>query len=155
MPSVFATSYTTVGRAGDQLQVVFALQPLLHDVHVQQAQEADAETEAQRGGNLRLVVQRRVVEPQLGQRIAEILVVLGIHREHAGEHPRLNLLETRQRRIAAAHFGGDGVAHRRAIDFLDAGNDEAHLAGAQQRQRYRLGREAARACRSGGCGRWT
>ena len=39
-------------RAGDQLQVVLALQSLLHDVHVQQAEEADAKTEAQRGRRL-------------------------------------------------------------------------------------------------------
>ena len=82
------------------VQVVLALQPLLHDVHVQQAEEADAEAEAQRGGDFRLVVQRRVIEAQLGQRIAEGLVVLGVDREHAGEHARLHLLEAGQRRVA-------------------------------------------------------
>ena len=84
-------------RGGDQLDLVFALEPLLHDVHVQQAEEADAETEAERGGHFGLVVQRRIVEPQLGQRIAELVVVVGDDREHAGEHARLHLLEARQR----------------------------------------------------------
>ncbi len=46
------------GCAGDQLEVVLAFEALLHDVHVQQAQETDAEAEAQRSGNLRLVMQR-------------------------------------------------------------------------------------------------
>ena len=67
--------------AGDQLELVFALEPLLHDVHVQQAEEAAAEAEAQRAGDFRLVVQRRVVEPQLRERVAKVLVVLGVDRE--------------------------------------------------------------------------
>ncbi len=91
----------------------------------------------------RLVVQRRVIEAQLGQGIAEILVVFGIHREHTGKHPRLHLLEAGQRRVAAAHFGGDGVAHRRAVDLLDAGDHETHFAGGKPGQPHRLGREAA------------
>jgi hypothetical protein len=37
-----------VGAGGDELHVVLALEALLHDVHVQQAQEAAAEAEAQR-----------------------------------------------------------------------------------------------------------
>ena len=48
--------------ARDQIEVVFALQALLHDVHVQQAEEPAAEAEAERGRDLRLEVQRRVVE---------------------------------------------------------------------------------------------
>ena len=79
-------------------------------------------------GDLRLVVQRRVVQLELGERIAEALVVLGVHREQAGEHARLDLLEARQRRCARAALQRDGVADRRAIDLLDAGDDEAHLA---------------------------
>ena len=84
-------------RAGDQIERVFALQPLLHDVHVQQPEKAAAKAEAQRGGHLRLVVQRRVIELELGERIAKALVVLGIDREQPGEHARLDLLETGQR----------------------------------------------------------
>ena len=37
------------GRCGgDQIQIVFTFQTLLNDLHVQQAEEATAETEAQR-----------------------------------------------------------------------------------------------------------
>ncbi len=36
------------GRGGQQVEVVLALQPLLDDLHVQQAEEAAAEAEAER-----------------------------------------------------------------------------------------------------------
>ena len=45
-------------RRRDQVHVVLALEPLLHDVHVQQAEEAAAEAEAQRLRDFGLVVQR-------------------------------------------------------------------------------------------------
>jgi hypothetical protein len=38
------------GRGGDQVEVVLALQALLHDLHVQHAEEAAAEAEAHRLG---------------------------------------------------------------------------------------------------------
>src|SRR5256885_4398211 len=42
-------------RGGDQIQVVFALQPLLDDLHVQQAQISTAEPETEGLGSFRLV----------------------------------------------------------------------------------------------------
>ena len=47
------------GRGGDQVLVELALQAFLHDLHVQQAQEAAAEAEAQRRRDFRLEAQRR------------------------------------------------------------------------------------------------
>jgi hypothetical protein len=46
------------GRGGDQVLVELALQALLHDFHVQQAQEAAAEAKAQRLRDFRLELQR-------------------------------------------------------------------------------------------------
>ena len=58
-----------------QVEVVLALQALAHDVHVQQAEEAAAEAEAERVGGLRLPGQRGVVERQLLERVAQVGVV--------------------------------------------------------------------------------
>ena len=69
------TRYTDVRRGGDQVQVELALQPLRDDLHVQQAEEAAAEAEAQRDRGLRLVGQRGVVELQLVQRVAQLRIV--------------------------------------------------------------------------------
>ncbi len=58
-------------RGGDQIEIVLALQAFLHDLHVQHAEKTAAETETQRLRGLRLVVQGRIVQLQLLQRIAE------------------------------------------------------------------------------------
>ena len=84
-------------RGGDQVHVEFALQPLLHDFHVQQAEEAAAEAEAERLRHFRLVLQRGVVQLQLFQRVAQRVVLVRLDREQAGEHLRLHFLEARQR----------------------------------------------------------
>ena len=65
----------------DEIEIELALEPLLHDLHVQQAEEAAAEAEAERGRRLRLVVQRRVVELQLLERVAQRLVLLRVRRD--------------------------------------------------------------------------
>ena len=50
------------GRRGDELEVVLALEALLDDLHVEEAQEAAAEAEAERRRALRLEGERGVVE---------------------------------------------------------------------------------------------
>ena len=78
------------GRGGDEVEVVLALEALLDDLHVEQAEEAAAEAEAERLRGLGLVGERRVVELQLLERVAQLLVVVGVGREEAGEHHRLD-----------------------------------------------------------------
>ena len=80
-----------------QVEVVLALQPLAHDVHVQQAEEAAAEAEAERVGGLRLPGQRGVVERQLLERVAQVRVVVGVDREQAAEDHRLDVAVAGQR----------------------------------------------------------
>ena len=122
------------GRRGrDEVQVVFALEALLHDLHVQQAQEPAAKAEPQRRRRLRLARERRVVEAQLVQRVAQIGVAGRIGREDPGEHHRLGGLEAGQRLGAGAAGLGDGVTDARVANLLDRGGEEPHLAGGQLR----------------------
>jgi len=46
----------------DQVEIEFALEPLTHDLHVQEAEEAASEPESQRHRRFRLVVQGGVVQ---------------------------------------------------------------------------------------------
>ena len=72
-------------RGGDEVQVELALQALLDDLHVEQAEEAAAEAEAERDRALRLVDEAGVVELQLLERVAQQRVVVAADRVEAGE----------------------------------------------------------------------
>ena len=87
-----------IGRGGDEVEVVFAGQPLLDDLEVEEAEEAAAEAEAQRGAGLHLEAERGVVEAQLVEAVAELLEVVGVDREEAAEDHRLDELEAGERR---------------------------------------------------------
>ena len=130
-------------RRRDEVHVVLALEPLLHDIHVQQAEETAAKAEPQSLRNFRLVMQRRVVELELVERVAQRLVLIGFDRVEAREHLRLDLLETRQRRGRGAIGERHGVADLGGVDLLDAGDDEAYIAGGKLVAADRLGREHA------------
>jgi hypothetical protein len=68
--------------------------PLLDDLHVQQAQEAAAEAEAQ-ARQLLSGVQVRLASfsLQLLHGIAQLFILVGVHREDACPHHRLHVLE--------------------------------------------------------------
>ena len=103
MSCVAAVQYDLVldaRRGGQQLEVVLALQPLLDDLHVQQAEEAAAEAEAERDRRFRLVGQRGVVQLQAFERVAQQRVLLAVDRIEPGEDHRLG------RPIAGQRLGG-------------------------------------------------
>ena len=70
----------------DQVQVVFPLQPFLHDLHVQQAQEAAAEAKAHGTTGFRLILERRIGKLQLVEGLAQVGVLVGVGGEQAAEH---------------------------------------------------------------------
>ena len=86
-----------VRRGHEQVEVELALEPLADDLHVQQAEEAAAEAEAERLRGLRLVEERGVVQLQLLERVAQLRVVVGVGREEPGEDHRLDVLVAGQR----------------------------------------------------------
>src|SRR6185295_13881431 len=61
-------------RGRDQVDVELALEPLLDDLHVEQAKEAAAEAEPERGRGFRIEMERRVVQPQLLERVSELRI---------------------------------------------------------------------------------
>src|SRR5205085_2081995 len=118
-------------RRGDEVHAVLALQALLHDVHVQETEEAAAETEAEGLRGLRLVVEGGVVEMQLLERFAQRLVFVRLDRIEPGEHLRLHLLEAGERLGGRLVGLRDRVADLRLAQPLDARRDESHLARRQ------------------------
>ena len=86
---------------------------------MEQAEEAAAEAEAERGAGLHLEGEAGVVEAQLADGGAQVLEVGGVDREQAAEHHRLDRLEAGQRLCGRAAVVGDGVADAGLGDFLD------------------------------------
>ena len=138
-----------VRRGGEQLEVVLALEPLAHDVHVEQAEEPAAEAEAERLARLGLAGERGVVQRQLLERVAQVRELVGVDREEAAEHHRLDLAVAGQRLRRRAALRGQRVAHAQQRDVLDAGDQVAHLARAQRLDRASSAgrRSRSRRCR--------
>ena len=128
-------------RRGDQAQAELALEPLAHDVHVQQAQKATAKTKAQRLGSLRLVSERRVVEPEFFERFAQGLILSGIRRIEAAENHRLHRFKARQRPACRPFVSGDRVADLGFGNFFDTGHHETDFARFELRDLHGSGRE--------------
>ncbi len=118
-----------VRRRRQQVEAVLALQPLAHDLHVEQAEEAAAEAEAERLGGLRLPGQRGVVEGQLLERVAQVFVAVGVDREEPAEDHRPHLAVALQRLGGGPLAGGQRVADAQLGDVLDAGDQVADVAG--------------------------
>ena len=116
-------------RRRDEVHVEFALEPFLHDLHVQQAEEPAAESESERDRGFRLEEERRIVQAQLLERLTQLGVLMALDRVEAGKHHRLQFLESRERRRRRPRRFGDGVADLRIGHDLDAARDEADFAG--------------------------
>jgi hypothetical protein len=89
------------GRGGDEVDIVFAFQPVADDLEVQEPEKPAAEAEAEGGGGLHLEGEARVVQRELLDRVAQVLEIVGVDGEEAAEDDRHRGLEARQRR-----FGG-------------------------------------------------
>ncbi|MPN08328.1 hypothetical protein SDC9_155610 [bioreactor metagenome] len=108
---------------------------------MQKSQEAATEAETQRLRNFRLVLQRRIVELELFQRFAQRIVLVRFDRVQTRKDLRFDFLEAGQRLGGLAVHRGNGVADLGRLQLLDAGNDEAHLAGTQFAALHRFRRE--------------
>ncbi len=78
-----------VRRRLHQVEIRFAFEPLLDDFHVQQAQESAAEAEAQRIARFGLEFEARVVDAELGERVAQLFEVLSVRRIQPAIHHAL------------------------------------------------------------------
>ena len=121
-----------VGSRGNEVQIVFPLQALLDDFHVQKPQKAAAEAEAQGNGAFQLIAHGGVVEFQLFQGVPQVLVLGAVGGIDSGEYHGLNRTVAGQRLRGGMFYGGNGVAHPGVGYGFDGGGDVAHLTGAQR-----------------------
>ena len=119
------------GEGGDQIQIELPLQPLLNDLHVEHAQKAAAEAEAQRHGAFRLEGEGGVVELELFQRVPQVGILAAVLGVNAAVDHGLGGTVAGERLGGGDGGVGDGVAHLGVLHGLDGGSEVAHLAGLQ------------------------
>src|SRR5262249_42710149 len=112
----------------DQLQIKLPLEPLLNDLHVQQTQKPAPEAESKRRRRLRLIKKRRIVKPQLVERVAKFLVPIRLDRIEPREHHRLYPLEPRERSRSRSRRLGDRVPDFNVCHRLDRSGEEPDFA---------------------------
>ncbi len=132
-----------VRRGDEEIEVELALEPLAHDLHVQEAEEAAAEAEAERLRGLGLVGERPVVQLEALERVAQLRVVVGVGREDPGEDHRLDVLVAGERRGGGTAARRERVADAEARDVLEARDDVADLARREGLDRRARGRHDA------------
>ena len=116
------------GGCGYEVKVVLSLKALLYYLHVEESEEAAAESEAQCHGGLGLERKRCVIELELFQCVAEVAVLGAVSRIDTREHHWVYLAVTGKRLIAGKFVIGDGITHLSIAYALDGSGDIAYLA---------------------------
>ena len=114
-----------IGHRGDHLHVEFPVESLLHDFHVEQAEEAATEAKAQSLGRLRHKRQCGIVELQFLKRRSEVLIFIGVDWVNTCKHHRLHLLESLNSLVAGLIDVGDGFAYLHFGSVLNTRDDIA------------------------------
>ncbi len=86
-------------------------------------------------------MQGRVVQTELGQCIAQRLVIRRAGRVQSGEDLRLDRLETRQGHFRRMVRVSQGIADGRSVNLFDPSHDKTDLAGSQHVSALGLGCE--------------
>ncbi len=132
------------GRGRDEIDIELTLQPLLDDLHMQQAEEAAAETEAERGRAFGLDGKRGIVEPQFFKRVAQHGVLMRVDRVQACEDHGLDVFKARQCIGCRPRGLGDGVTDLGVGNGFNGRDKEADLACRQLENLDRFGRQHAK-----------
>ena len=122
------------GRCGNQRQIVFPLQPFLNDIHMQQTQKSAAEAKAQRLGSFRLKLQGGIVELQLLQSLAQIIVFRRIRRIQPAVNHRIHFAITGQRFLSRIVGLRDRRPNTDVLNRFDAGGKPADFTAFQSAQ---------------------
>src|SRR5439155_1639846 len=117
-----------VRRSGDQLKVELSLEPLFHDVHVEQSEEPAAESEPEGQRGLRLINECGVRQLQLVEGVPKQRVVASLCREESAPDHRLRVPVAEQRIGRRVGRERDGISDLGVADVLDPGHEVAHVA---------------------------
>ena len=116
---------------GDDIHVKLTAQTLLNDLHVQKAEEAAAETKAERGGTLRHECEGGVVDLKLAHGELQGLEVIRADGVNAAENEGMDFVETWQRLGRGLPGLGQRVSDLHIGRGLHVGDDVADIASLQ------------------------
>ena len=116
------------GGGGDEVEVDLALEALLDDFHVKEAEEAAAEAEAEGGGGFGFEGEAGVVELEFSQRLAQCAVLVGFDGVEAGEDHGLDVFKAGEGFGGGVGGVGDGIADLGVGHILDCCDEEADFA---------------------------
>lgn len=117
------------GVGDNEIEVKFAFETFADDVHVKQAEEADAEAEAEDGGALWLKAEGGVGEGELVDGIFEVFVLVVGDGEKASVDEGENILVAGERGGGGIFCEGDSVADFGVAGGFEVGDDVADFAG--------------------------
>ena len=117
-----------VGHRSDHVHIELTIETFLHNLHVQQSQEAATETETQCRRALWLERQRGIVQLQLLQRGTQVLEIFAIYRINTCEYHRFHLLKTSDTLRSRTSHMGNRIAHSYLPGSLDTRDDVPHIA---------------------------
>ena len=119
------------GIGGDNVHIVFPAQTLLNDFHVEQTEEAAAETETQRSGTFRLIDKSRVVELQFAHTEFKLVIIGAVNGVNTAEHHRAHFFEPGERLFAGHTRKSHRIADLGIRGAFDVGDQVAHFTGIQ------------------------
>ena len=132
------------GRIGDdKVKTEFALEAFADDVHVEQTEEADAETEAEHGRVFGFKMEGGVGEGELLDGVFEVLVLVVADGEKAGVNEGEDVFVAWERGGVGSGDESDGVANLGFAGGFEVGDDVANLAGGEFGARGHFGGEGA------------
>ena len=127
LPSGRVTRWATDGAVATRSRS-YSRSSRSHDLHVEQAEEANPEPESQGTTRLGLPHQRPVVQAELLQRLPQPLEVVAIGGKEAEKTIGFGSAYPGSGSRARARGVGQGVPDLDPIDLLDPGDQIAHLA---------------------------
>ena len=111
---------------------------------MQQSQKAAAEPEAERCGIIGLERERRVVQFQLLNGVAQVLKLASVQREYPAEHDGLNLLITGKRLLCGLFRIRERIAYGDVLNGFNTCGNVADVPRGKRIDRLQTGREHAR-----------
>src|SRR3990172_3857757 len=127
LPVIFGDPVDHRRRRGYERQLELTLDPLFDDIHVKEPEKTAAEPEPEGKRGLGFITERRIVQPELFERVLEVCVIIAVHGIETGKDHGLDVFITGKRLCRLPGRVHDRIADLRVRHAFDAGDDVSHF----------------------------